>query len=197
MDNSYSAGTIDDVLRNVELRTELEPYTDESVSCVECHNWTITEENKYLTSLLKWEQAPILPIYQWFEPEIAVPALNTLSPGDLSEYLRFLAQKLFEKHIALDFTDHLNDVELYWLIVKKILPIKAKKIDDFDVYQHWDCSRPNPCVGNPMEEAWIWLTYYANDEQRNSWAELYGEPLPEKKVPLYHRDFPRDDSLNY
>ena len=52
-------------------------------------------------------------------------------------------RKLFQKRIVLDFTDHLNDRELYCLIFRDILPAREKKLDGPSNYLHWDCTGAN------------------------------------------------------
>ena len=196
MDSTYSSSA-DELLRNAELRTELEPYADESLTCVNSSNWTLRQENQYLSSMLRWEKAPILPIYQWFAPdELVLPAPQIVCDDLLPPLLNDLARKLYEKHIVLDYTDHLSDRELYEVILYKILPQNEKKIELPGVYRHWDCSRVGD-GGDELESARDWLTYYASDVQRECWKTVYGDRVPEKQIPRYHRDFPKDESLHY
>ena len=58
MDSTYSSSA-DELLRNAELRTELEPYADESLTRVNSRSWTLQQENQYLASMLEWEKARI------------------------------------------------------------------------------------------------------------------------------------------
>ncbi len=196
MDSTFSSSA-DELLRNAELRTELEPFSDESLTRVNTCGWSLQQENRYLSSMLQWEKAPVLPIYKWFEPEeLSLPSPQNVPEELLPELLNDLARKLYEKHIVLDFTDHLSDRELYRVIVYKILPQNEKKLDLADVYRHWDCSR----IGggeDELEDAKTWLTYYASDHQRQCWEAVYGDRVPEKRIPCYHRDFPKDESVRY
>ena len=196
MDSTYSSSA-DELLRNAELRTELEPYADESLTRVNSRSWTLQQENQYLASMLEWEKAPVLPIYQWFDrEELALPAPQAVCDELLPGLLDALARKLYEKHIVLDYTDHLSDRELYRIILYKILPQNEKKIELPGAYRHWDCSRADEC-GDELEDARIWLTYYASDRQRECWKAVYGDRVPEKRIPCYHRNFPKDESLHY
>ena len=65
------AEEVDLLLRNAELRDELERYFDESISRVNVQHLTLAAENDFLASMLAWEQAPVLPIYRWFDPNSA------------------------------------------------------------------------------------------------------------------------------
>ena len=113
---------VEELLRNAELRDELEPYYDESIARVNVQHLPLTVENEFLASMLAWERAPILPIYRWFDPELRPPRPSSLSDGDLHEILWSVIYKLYEKRIVLDFTDHLSDRDLYALIYRDILP---------------------------------------------------------------------------
>lgn len=173
------------LLRNAELRDELEPYFDEAISRVTVHRLPLAVENEYLASMLAWESAPILPIYRWFEPELRPPRPDTLSDEDLHAALHEVIGKLFEQRIVLDFTDHLSDRELYRLIYRDILPVREKKVDLGGNYIHFDCAGAS---GDPE----IWLRYYATAEERAAWAEAYGQPLPPRCKPPYPRKLPRE-----
>ncbi|MBQ6108893.1 MAG: hypothetical protein IJK97_11845, partial [Thermoguttaceae bacterium] len=67
---NHSSCEIDAILRNAELRSELEPFYDESIVQVEDSHLPIEVENDYLEMMLAWEVAPVLPIAQWFNPPL-------------------------------------------------------------------------------------------------------------------------------
>lgn len=187
MSNNTFSEDVDEIIRNAELRSELEPYFDESISRVNVQHISLRHENDYLAAMLEWERAPILPIYRWFEPELRPPHPNRLDNANLSKILGDLIDQLYEKKIVLDFTDHLSDRELYMLICQDILPAREKKIDLRNGALHWDCSHSGG-VNDPI----VWLTYYASDEEREDWADRYGQPLPDRGYPLYSRYMPQD-----
>jgi len=175
---------VEHLLRNAELRDELEPYFDEAIRSVNVAELPTPMENEFLASMLAWERAPILPISQWFEPELQLALPDTLDDLQLHQSLWDTIHKLFERRIVLDFTDHLTDRELYCLIYRDILPCKEKKIDSLSNYLHWDCADMG---GDPT----IWLRYYASEAEREMWAEDFNEPLPEAEQPPYCRELPR------
>lgn len=174
---------VEELLRNAELRNELEPFYDESISRINVQHLPLSVENEFLASMLAWEQAPVLPIYRWFENDLRPPRPGVLDDITLHEILWDVIYKLYEKRIILDFTDHLSDRELYRLIYCDILPAREKKIDSARNYLHWDCAGAS---GDPE----VWLKYYASDEERDSWAEAYHLPLPERADPPYPRQLP-------
>jgi hypothetical protein len=176
---------VSELLRNAELRDELEPYYDESISRVNVQHLPLAMENEFLASMLAWEMAPVLPIYRWFEPELRPPRPESLSDQDLHKILWDVIGKLYEKRIVLDFTDHLSDRELYCLIYRDILPAREKMIDIRTSCIHWDCARAG---GDPE----IWLRYYATEDERQAWAETYRQPLPPQGFPPHTRRLPQD-----
>ena len=177
---------VEHLLRNAELRDELEPFFDESIRSVNVEELPTPVENEFLASMLAWERAPVLPICQWFEPELKLPHPDSLPNDQLRERLWETIRKLFERRIVLEFTDHLSDRDLYCLIYRDILPCSEKKIDSLDNYLHWDCAD----VGG---DATTWLRYYASEEDRRAWIEDFGsdEPMPEAEKPPYPRQLPR------
>jgi hypothetical protein len=173
------------LLRNADLRTQLEPFLDESVDIIS--EWRLPTEmaNEYLESMLAWEAAPILPISQWFQPELQIPHPDLLSVDELRRLLWETIRRLYEKRIVLDFTDHLSDTELYLLIFRDILSAREKKIDSAQHFIHWDCA---DTVNNPE----TWLRYYATAEERDAWQKETHESLPARAFPPYPRCLPRD-----
>lgn len=176
---------VEELLRNAELRDELEPYYDESISRINVQHWPLKRENEFLASMLAWEQAPVLPVYRWFDPELRPPRPGMLGEGDLHDILWGVIHKLFEKRIVLDFTDHLTDRQLYCLIYRDILPAREKKVDLARNYLHWDCA-------GASADPETWLRYYATEEERQEWAETYRQPLPAPAKPPYPRRLPRE-----
>lgn len=176
---------VEALLRNAELRTELEPYYDEAIDRINSRQLPLQVENDFLASMLAWEYAPVLPIYRWFEPELRPPRPDVLSDEELHEILYEVIEKLVQKRIVLDFTDHLSDRELYTVIYRDILPSREKKIDLGNNYLHWDCTGPSP-------DPEIWLQYYASDEEREEWSQTYHRPPPPRLKPPYPRQLPRE-----
>ncbi len=175
---------VDHLLRNAQLRDELEPYLDEAVLSLNQDQVPTPVENEFLASMLAWERAPILSISQWFTPELSLPSPDKLSDEELHTALWDIIHKLFDKRVVLDFTDHLSDRELYCLIWRDILPSPEKKIENSASYLHWDCS-------DASGDAQLWLRYYATSEEREQWCEDFGGELPAHEELPYRRDLPR------
>jgi hypothetical protein len=178
---------IDALMRNAELRDALEPFFDDAILHIDAREVPTEVENEYLASMLAWERAPVLPIAEWFEPKLVLPAPDTLNDEQLHDQLWDVVQKLYDKRIILDFTDHLTDRQLYCLVFRDILPSPEKKIASGRSYLHWDCSDAS---GDPE----TWLRYYAGNEDREHWAAEFEGELPPSEEPPYRRALPREPS---
>ena len=185
--NDWHTSVSDDVeqlLLNARLRDELEPFFDESMRILSSRRLPTTTENEFLASMLAWEHAPVLPISQWFEPELVLPHPEALDDTAVNDELWRVIGQLFEKRIVLEFTDHLSDRELYCLVYRDILPSLEKKVNLPNNYLHWHCLDYD-------QDALTWLTYYASDDERSQWEEETGEDAPDAASPLYSRRLPR------
>lgn len=179
-----SADEVEHLIRNAQLRTELEPFLDESITRLDLAQLPTPEENAYLESMLAWERAPVLPIFQWFDPPLDLKDPSQLSDNELQQALWDAIYQLYEKHIVLDFTAHLSDRRLYSLILRDILPSLEKKLDGSQRYLHWDCA-------NICDDPEVWLRYYATEEERVNWARACEQPLPSHEDPPYPRPLPQ------
>lgn len=175
---------VDHLLLNAQLRDALEPLYDESIDCVNAEKMTTGAENEFLQSMLDWERAPILAICDWFAPRLEIPHPDALDDAQLREVLHDTVAQLFDKHVVLDFTDHLTDRQLYCLIYRDILPSHEKMIQRRQNYLHWDCA-------NTSDDPEAWLRYYASGDERRMWAAETGEELPPLEEPPYPRALPR------
>lgn len=180
---------VDEMVRNAELRTELERYYDDSIAQMDFQHIPLAKENQYLEMMLAWEMAPILPIAEWFNPPLRPRRPAGMSEEELRAELWNLIHLLYEKKIVLDFTDHLSDEELYLLICCDILSSREKNLPNREGYLHWDCA-------NVSASQSAWLMYYAMDEEREAWEEMNQEAAPPKRIPPYPRDLPSDDEKN-
>jgi hypothetical protein len=184
MSQSLPAETeVDLLLRNAQLRDELEPYIDESVDLVSLRHMSLAEENEFLASILAWERAPTLPISQWFEPELKLPNPEHLTDDQVHSILWQTIDQLYDQRVVLDLTDHLSDRQLYCLIARDILPSFEKRIADHRNFLHWHCLEEND-----ME---CWLKYYATDAEREQWQLETDTELPEKEELPHPRKMPR------
>ena len=173
---------VEELVLNAELRTELEPYADESMHRVRLTHRSLRHENEFLAGMLDWEVSPAEPIARWYAPELSIPAPSRLDDERLLQELDNVIEKLFEKKMILAFADHLSDRELYTLIYRDILPLREKNLQHRNNFIHWDCS-----YGDDE----TWLRFYASDDEREEYQEATGNFLPPKEIPPHHRDLPQ------
>lgn len=179
--NYSNSDEVEQLLRNLALRCELEPFYDESISRVSNH-LSVPQENEYLASMLAWEKAPVLPIAQWFDPPLTLPRPENLDAESLRRVLMETIHKLHDKRVVLEHTGHLNDRQLYCLIGRDILPSPEKKLDNFSHYLKWSCI-------DPESDLETWLMHYASDEERDSYADA-GMMIPNKSPVPFSRSLP-------
>ena len=175
---------IDLLMDNARLRDEMEPFLDESVYLVDMNKMSIRIENEFLSSMLAWERAPVLPIGQWFEPELVMPEHHSLGNEELHQQLHQVIGRLYEKNILLDHTEHLSDRQLYCLIIRDILPAQEKKVVLPQKFLKWQCL-------DIVEDEESWLRFYASQAERVSWAEETGLKLPPRECLPFKRTMPQ------
>ncbi|MFV1964227.1 MAG: hypothetical protein ACC628_02300 [Pirellulaceae bacterium] len=175
---------VEHLLINAQLRDQLEPFLDESVDLLNMRRMPTPKENEFLASMLAWEQAPVLPIGEWFDPVLPLPRPDELDDEQVHTVLWETIERLYSRRIVLEFTDHLSDRTLYCLILRDILPSPEKKVDLPKNYLHWHCL-------DDTDEPEIWLRYYATPEERGLWAHENGQTPPPSEPPPYPRKMPR------
>ena len=82
-----------------------------------------------------------------------------------------------------------------WMPAPNSRPILCTAVRT-DRYQHWNFSFVSE-DGIELDNPETWLAYYASDRDRKEWAGCFGEAVPEKQIPRYHRDFPQDCTFSY
>ena len=179
----FPKNEVDQLLLNAQLRDELEPYMDESVELVDASQMSTEEENKFLRAMLCWERSPVIPISQWFEPELQLPHPDTLSDRNLSKVMWDAVERLAEQRIFLQCADHLSDRQLYCVLFRDILSATEKKIDLPDNDLIWK-------LVDLESDPELWLTYYADDHQRYQWEVENGRIPPAQEAPPFARKLP-------
>lgn len=180
-----SMSNLELLLQNARLRDEIEPYMDESVYLVDLDRMTVDHENEFLQSLLEWERAPVLPISNWFEPALTLPAHHELDDDQLQPMLYEAICRLYEKNILLEYTSHLSDRQLYCLIARDILPAQEKRVLLNGTFLRWQCI-------DIVEDDESWLRFYATDDERQAWQSETGLKLPPREEPPFKRNLPQN-----
>jgi len=133
----------------------------------------------FLDHALRVEKADYKTVREWLAESGYVPPPDV--PDDrISSELCTLLDRLAFLGIVVEFTDHLDDRELYDWITEQLgahLALLDETIIHFDV------------IGGSDEDNRIYLTYYASEEDRAHWkARFPDDELPPRKTPLYRRD---------
>ena len=119
------------------------------------------------------------------EMGVSLPPPEELTDAQLSAKLWEVIEALAFLGAYLEHTDHLSDRELYTTLWNEELRAAAPFIpDDPDSAWHIDF------VGSGSEEdVALYLTYYADEEERRAWADDWWDgPLPTSKPPPHDRD---------
>jgi len=178
-----SAEEVDQLMRNARLRDEMEPFRDEAIDLIDSRRTTTSTENDYLELMLAWEQAPVLPISRWFSPELDLPHPAALDDDRIRQLLWETIHRLDEQRIALAYTDHLSDRQLYCVLYRDILPAAEKKLERRAGYLYWFCL-------DQEDDPETWLRYYASEPQRQRWAWETGRVPPARQPLPYSRVMP-------
>jgi hypothetical protein len=168
---------------NARLRDEMEPFRDEAFDLLDSRRMSTGTENEYLQSMLAWERAPVLPISRWFTPELTLPHPASLTDTQLRELLWQTIHRLDEQRIALAYTDHLSDRQLYCVLYRDILPSAEKKLELRAGYLYWFCLDAD-------DDPETWLRYYASEPERQRWTWETGQLPPAREPVPYSRVMP-------
>lgn len=114
----------------------------------------------------------------------------------LHDALWTLLARCADERIYFCHTDHLSDRELYAMLVDDLLWTYGPcPPPEAGFSQHFDCAEDGDYE--------LYLTYYADNADRQHWADEFGNELPQKKPLPYDRDdrlprpvdeYPADDN---
>ena len=200
------AATNELLLENARLRSKLDQLTygegDDGNGCYFTdkliEQMTLTQENVYFSESCEWESSESLTIGDLIAPRFKPLDLAMATDDEVEQSLRVLIKELVDVGQYIVHAGHLSDRRLYCLIVKDVLTMYAREIENPSV-SYWFCCfhTDNSFLENDDS---LWLSYYADDSQRLEWARSHrGQPLPPKLVPPHVRDYmppPPDFSLN-
>ena len=110
------------VSHSLAVRRRLPTSSAEAIFEIDFRSFPTEAENRFLESMIAWERAATAPIARWFEPALAMQPACTLDDDQVRERLWETIDRLYEKRIVLDFTDHLSDRELYALVRRTSSP---------------------------------------------------------------------------
>jgi hypothetical protein len=181
------AELVDQILHIVELKEQIQESCDGQALIERVdEDMPPALEEKFLEYVLAWEQAEQVTHREMLARDgVAPPPLEELTEEELTRALAELIQALARRRHFLTSTDHLSDRELYSLLCHDLLDNVGPVLDpDGDTNCHID-----PVSSGSEEDIHLWLTYYADEEERARWAsEWPDDPIPPHQDPPYDRD---------
>ncbi|MCX7099442.1 MAG: hypothetical protein NTV43_16225 [Methylococcales bacterium] len=150
----------------------------------DCPEETVEQFKNYVAAFEQatWRQ----PFEILIQSGISLPSANELPETELSAKLAEVINALSLLAIYLENTDHLSDRELYTLLYEDILQEET-------VVQSGDMMNLNchiDLIGSGSEaDTEIYLTYYADDNDRAYWLKEFPDHVLPKHEPLpFNRD---------
>jgi hypothetical protein len=143
-------------------------------------------KEKILESILSMEEANERPLFDYLEEDgVDLPAPETLDDSQVHDKLWEVIRAMAGLNQYLYNTDHLSDRRLYEILWGDLLRESAFiSPDNGCITGHIDI------LGGCSEEDCLnRLKYYAEENERESWAEEYPEEaIPDHEDPPYDRD---------
>lgn len=109
---------------------------------------------------------------------------STLADATLPQKLWEIVEAMAEIGLYLCSTDHLSDRELYERLASEIL-LEETFLDPDDPWTGKVCDLIG---GGSEEDHQIFLTYYADEDERQRWPIEFGATLPSRQTRPFHRD---------
>jgi len=185
-DDPLDLNRVDQEIRVNELKEEAR-----ELAGGEMHAWENPDcppgiAEQFWNNVVAFEKAPRwCDFLRLEEMGVALPSPDDIADADLAGKLRDIFEALANVNTFFISTDHLSDRELYVLLwedtlreITVVMPTEAGFNCTYDL------------VGSGSEDDMsIWLKYYANEEDRQQWAETYPDDIiPPHENPPYDRD---------
>jgi hypothetical protein len=143
-------------------------------------------KEKILESILSMEEAEERPLFDFLKEEgIGLPRPDALKDSRLHDKLWEVIQAMADRNQFLYHTDHLSDRQLYETLWNDILRESVSMTPEDS-----GCVGYIDILGGCSDEDRVnHLKYYADEEEREAWAEEYPEDdIPDHEDPPYDRD---------
>ena len=143
-------------------------------------------EEQFWKNVLAFENGPeVAPFDELVRSGLTLPPPDALQDPALAATLWEMIRGLEDLGVYLEFTDHLSDRQLYTSLWSTVLrePM-ALTPDDIEAGWHIDLTAAGADDGID-----VYLTYYADEDERRRWAEDDPEcRMPESKPLPFDRD---------
>lgn len=140
---------------------------------------------EFWKNVLAWEKAPWTSQFEQLRRQgIDLPPPDQLDDQSLSKKLWELVDALAKRNVFLGHTDHLSDRELYEHLYHETL-LEATK--DMPVEPNAFCTIDMLGSGSD-EDVETLAKFYAGEEERELYRELFPQGFPQRQAPPYDRD---------
>jgi hypothetical protein len=170
-----------------ELKRSLEEISGGPVPIGFSKECPLEIQEKFLESVLRFERAtPVVLFDELLTSGAQLPSPDELDDGALHSKLWEVLHRLALLGAYLENTDHLSDRELYTRLWHEILREPVVILPEDPDY---DCYCDLVAAGGGTDGIQLWLKYYADDDERQRWAEAWPDDrLPERTPVPYDRD---------
>jgi hypothetical protein len=143
-------------------------------------------EEQFLQNILDYERAPMTSDFEQLQSAgVALPEPSSLSDDALHAKLWEVIEALARRDAYLSSTDHLSDRQLYEHLWSETL---HEAEPDLPPGSGW-VSHIDILGGCSEEDILLHLKYYADEEDRASWAKEWPDmAIPAHEDPPYDRD---------
>jgi hypothetical protein len=177
---------VDHEIRVNELKCRIEEVTGEPVGGWESEDCPPEIREAFLGSVLAFESAPDTTLEDRLRcAGVELPPLEQMDDAALSAKLDEIFQTLARFCVFFSNTDHLSDRELYTHLVEESFREITKEMPpELGYHEHYDI-----LGGCSEEDIYLRHKYYADEEERQHWAEEWPEDeMPPHEDPPYDRD---------
>lgn len=140
---------------------------------------------KFWENVLAWEKAPWTSQFEQLRKQgIDLPPPEELDDASVSKKLRELVEALASRNVFVGHTDHLSDRQLYEQLYHETLHEATKDVPlDPSAFCTIDMA------GSGSEEDLETLAkFYADDEEREMYREMFPDGMPDRQPPPFDRD---------
>jgi hypothetical protein len=169
-----------------EMREKLERHTGQPSSLFVSQDLSPEDEEKFLEHVIAIEEADPVVLFDELEKGgMTLPPSDSLDDEQLHAKLWETIHGMALLGHYLYNTDHLSDRDLYEHLCNVLL---REPTSVWPGNPDFAC-HINILGGCSMEDIQLYLTYYADEEERSQWAKDWPEDiLPAHKTPPYDRD---------
>lgn len=221
MGNRHNDRYIDNVYEYGRLRIRQQAYgtdrdEDYVVKCMlRKYGSGAAEINAFMEDMLDWTCARGLTLYECIGSPKVVDS-RVASDEEIADKVREFCLKLEDVNHFICNADHLSDRRLYFLLRTAVLPEEVKFFINAKNPTYW-----NFCAYREEEDDFeldfscldvvevkkfshelrvceeVWLTYYADDEQRRLWEKKRHTNAPAKRRALHKREYLTKPYVNF